>query len=473
MLDLGGSEEIPKIFKFELNNGVWDSVWSATITNIEHQNSWGALTTGDWDQDGKPELIWGPANWLTSGTNANPPRVLVFEYPGDGSDNMGLEIFGNYKPNTEWTITPNEMDELRPIKWELADIDSDGDIELCFVDRRENYRYGVISVDHIPDDGTTSAVWTLETSGIDQVLPVGTIYDMAVIDNAMYIIHSDGDVTIVKNVGGEWQDPIVVAGAVPGGSWKSASAVDVDGDGQKEIFVGSWNSTNTIVMLKPDVFEILKSVVVADLSNLISATRLNGGTFGDIDQDGNMDILFGSRRATPRGPIVRLEYQGGNTEDSGSYEATIIDSLYLYEGDDEEDQYDVLQVGNIDEDPELEVFYTDGARIGRTPIVVLDLEIILSVEDGAVPERFFLDNNYPNPFNPSTTIRFGLNKEASVSLKIYDVLGKQVATILNNEYKPAGTYNFTFDASPLASGTYIYTLTAGDKIESKKMTLIK
>lgn len=60
MLDQGGSEEIPKIFKFELNNGVWDSVWSATITNIPKQNSWGPLITGDWDQDGKPELIWGP-----------------------------------------------------------------------------------------------------------------------------------------------------------------------------------------------------------------------------------------------------------------------------------------------------------------------------------------------------------------------------------------------------------------------------
>lgn len=119
------------------------------------------------------------------------------------------------------------------------------------------------------------------------------------------------------------------------------------------------------------------------------------------------------------------------------------------------------------------MFYTDGARIGRTPIVVLDLEIAVSVEEEIIPAEFFLDNNYPNPFNPSTTIRFGLNKEASVSLKIYDVLGKEVATILNNEHKPAGTYNVTFDASPLASGTYIYTLTAGDKVESKKMILIK
>ncbi len=473
MLDQGGSEEIPKIFKFELNNGVWDSVWSATITNIEHQNSWGALTTGDWDQDGKPELIWGPANWLTSGSNENPPRVLVFEYPGDGSDNMGLDIFGNFKPNTEWTITPNNMEELRPIRWELADIDSDGDIELCFVDRRENYRYGIISVDHIPDDATTSAVWTLEASGYDQVLPTGTIYDMAVVDNSLYIIHSDGTVTIVRYANGEWQDPVSLEGKMPGGSWKSASAVDVDGDGQKEIFVGAWDASNTVVLLQPDVFEVLKSTVIADLSEMISVTRLNGGAFGDIDNDGNMDILFGSRRATPRGPIVRLEYLGGNVDDPASYDATIIDSLYLYEGDDEEDQYDVLAVGNIDEDDDLEVFYTDGARIGRTPIVVLDLQAAVSVDEELVPSEFFVDQNYPNPFNPSTTIRFGLNKAANVSLRIYDVLGKHVATLFDNEYKAAGTYDVTFDASQLASGTYIYTLTAGNKVQSKKMILLQ
>jgi hypothetical protein len=166
-----------------------------------------------------------------------------------------------------------------------------------------------------------------------------------------------------------------------------------------------------------------------------------------------------------------MEYVGGNIEDSTSYEVTVIDSLYP--ADDENDQYDVVKVGNIDEDPELEVFYTDGARMGRTPIVVLDLQTAVSVDEELVPSEFFLGNNYPNPFNPSTTIRFGLSRESTVSLRIYDILGKHVATIFDNEYKTAGTYDVTFDASKLASGTYIYTLTAGNKTESRKMTLLR
>jgi hypothetical protein len=471
MLDLGGAEETPRIYKYELNNGVWDSVWSATITNIYQQNSWAALTTGDWDQDGKPEIIWGPANWLSS-NNLNPPRVLVFEYAGDGSDNMGLDIFGNFKPNTEWSITPNESEELRPFRWELADIDSDGDLELCFGDRRPNYRYGVISVDHIPDDATTAAVWTLETSGYEKELPTGTVYDMVVIDNAMYLIHDDGNITIVRYSSGEWQDPISIADMMPGGSWKSASAVDVDGDGKKEIYVGGWLGNNTKIMLfKPDVFEFLKAIPIYDFTNLIGPNRLNGGTFGDVDLDGNMDIFFGSRTSDPHAAIVRMEYIGGNIEDSTSYEVTVIDSLFP--SDDGFDQYDVIKLGNFDEDPELEVFYTDGARDGRTPIIVLDLTTAVSVDEETVPSEFYLDQNYPNPFNPSTTIRFGLNKEATVSLNIYDVLGKHVATLINNEYKSAGTHHVTLNASPLASGTYIYTLTAGNRVESKKMILIK
>lgn len=470
MLDQGGSEEIPKIFKFELNNGVWDSVWSATITNIPQQNSWAALTTGDWDQDGKPEIIWGPANWL-SGQNTNPPRILVFEYAGDGTDRMGLDIFGNFKPNAEWSITPNENEELRPFRWELADIDSDDDLELCFADRRSNYVYGVVSVDDIPDDASTTANFTLETSGYQKSLPAGTVYDMVVIDNAMYLIHSDGNITIVRYSNNQWLEPLSVPDMMPGGSWKSASAVDVNDDGQKEIFVGGWQSNQDIMLLQPDAFEILKATKIYDFTNLIGENRLNGGTYGDIDLDGNMDIFFGSRNSEPRAAIVRMEYMGGAIDDSASYEVTVIDSLYP--PDDDFDQYDVVKVGNIDEDPELEVFYTDGGRLGRTPIVVLDLQTTVSVDDELVPSEFYLCNNFPNPFNPTTTIRFGLSSAAEVSLRIYDVLGKHVATVINNEYKTAGTYDVAFDASLLASGTYIYTLTAGNKIESKKMILMK
>ncbi len=89
-----------------------------------------------------------------------------------------------------------------------------------------------------------------------------------------------------------------------------------------------------------------------------------------------------------------------------------------------------------------------------------------------IPEGFVLEQNYPNPFNPSTAIKFGIPEASNVRLKIFNSLGEEVAE-LANEYMDAGTYTYSFDASKLSSGIYIYTLQTGNQVISKKMTLIK
>lgn len=94
------------------------------------------------------------------------------------------------------------------------------------------------------------------------------------------------------------------------------------------------------------------------------------------------------------------------------------------------------------------------------------------VDDYLVPKNFDLTQNYPNPFNPTTTIEFSIPREANVSLKIYDVLGKEVATLVN-EQRAAGTYILNWNASNFSSGLYFYRLTAGEFTETKKMFLVK
>jgi hypothetical protein len=89
-----------------------------------------------------------------------------------------------------------------------------------------------------------------------------------------------------------------------------------------------------------------------------------------------------------------------------------------------------------------------------------------------IPEDSFLDQNYPNPFNPSTTIPFGLETDSKVSLIVYDILGRKIATLIN-ENLSAGTYTQTFKASNLSSGVYFYRLTTESKTIVKKFTLIK
>ena len=88
------------------------------------------------------------------------------------------------------------------------------------------------------------------------------------------------------------------------------------------------------------------------------------------------------------------------------------------------------------------------------------------------PIQFVLAQNYPNPFNPTTRIRYSIPHLEKVVLKVYDILGKEIATLVNEE-KAAGNYEVKFDGSKLSSGVYFYQMRAGDFIETKKFVLIK
>lgn len=89
-----------------------------------------------------------------------------------------------------------------------------------------------------------------------------------------------------------------------------------------------------------------------------------------------------------------------------------------------------------------------------------------------LPPSFQLQQNYPNPFNPSTTIRFSLPQRSHVTLKVFDVLGREVATLVN-ENLLAGRYSYNFDASNLSNGVYFYKIQASNYIETKKMILMR
>jgi hypothetical protein len=102
--------------------------------------------------------------------------------------------------------------------------------------------------------------------------------------------------------------------------------------------------------------------------------------------------------------------------------------------------------------------------------------VVTSVEESDIteetPSNYILMQNYPNPFNPSTSIEYSVPISQYVSLKVYDILGNQVAELVN-ERKDAGRYEVNFNASNLSSGVYFYKITAGNHIETKKMMLIK
>jgi hypothetical protein len=89
-----------------------------------------------------------------------------------------------------------------------------------------------------------------------------------------------------------------------------------------------------------------------------------------------------------------------------------------------------------------------------------------------IPLEYRLEQNYPNPFNPSTKISFSIPEKSFITLKVYDILGNEVASLLNEE-KPAGYYNLDFNASRLSSGVYFYKLKSNGIVQTRKMILEK
>ncbi|MBK7632778.1 MAG: T9SS type A sorting domain-containing protein [Ignavibacteriales bacterium] len=126
-------------------------------------------------------------------------------------------------------------------------------------------------------------------------------------------------------------------------------------------------------------------------------------------------------------------------------------------------------VSAIEKNSEGEIFVgtPDGVYIcvKKTPTGVINDKEIL-------PKNFILSQNYPNPFNPVTTIKYQIPHRSNVSLKIYDLLGNEVADLVNEEQE-VGFYNIDFDASKFSSGVYFYRIQAGDFVQTKKMILLK
>jgi hypothetical protein len=106
-------------------------------------------------------------------------------------------------------------------------------------------------------------------------------------------------------------------------------------------------------------------------------------------------------------------------------------------------------------------------------MINIKIDYATTVEDEEMsPDNFYLHQNYPNPFNPVTNIKYQIPELSFVMLKVYDVSGKEIATLVN-EKKPAGSYTLEFDATRLPSGVYFYKIQAGNYTETKKMVMMK
>ncbi len=375
-------EMIPRIYKLEKQGDEWVVVWKA-VAPVEKQNTWPTLNVADLDKDGKHEIIWGIVNNTSGTTSLNPARILVYEVAGDGSDVLGVDDgAGAYLPNAKWTIAGEDNVNIRPIQAIIADPDDDGIDEFIFADRAGNnggYYCGVVSVSDIPDTGDGSEEWTLEVSGLDFDLQAGTTenkWDVVAIGPNVYSF-CEVEVSKYTWTGSMWEYKKLqpMAG---GASVQSAQVVDLDKDGVMEIIapVYDWgvDAHKSIYLLQEEGDSLKHTELINVSAWWPSGTRGPwGGASGDIDGDGLLDFIYGSRASTPNAGIFHLAYKGGDITDPANYAFEVIDSEYAEAG-----IWSVVNLANIDNDPQLEVLYTSSTdagafpNLGTKPIVVLD-----------------------------------------------------------------------------------------------------
>jgi hypothetical protein len=185
----------------------------------------------------------------------------------------------------------------------------------------------------------------------------------------------------------------------------------------------------------------------------------NWVTFGVPDFEEIYDLFFispDSGVVVGKPGIVRFTADGGNTWE----EDPEITSLLAGSS--------IKKIGALSE--EFGIAITDSGSIIS---FATDSSLLTAVnEDGIHKHNYSLSNNYPNPFNPSTKIVYQIPERGNVSLKLYDMLGKEVTTLVE-EYRNEGRYEINFDAGNLASGIYVYQLRANNYIATKKMILMK
>lgn len=216
----------------------------------------------------------------------------------------------------------------------------------------------------------------------------------------------------------------------------------------------------------------LTGPIPAALGNLVSLDSLNlanNQLSGDIPA-----ALANAGRITDDLILLEAVILSGNPELSGEIPLGFADADFMRVF--EYDGTDICEPDNAAYEQWIEgipAFAAESYPTAYFSVQRTQLCSAVSVDsDPTQVYTFRLQNNYPNPFNPSTIINYEIPEASNVTLSVFNILGQRVATLVN-EQKPAGVHQIQFDASNMASGSYIYRLEAGDHVQSRQMLLIK
>ena len=462
-------------FWIKTEPGILDLVRTGTINVREPGEGWiqtYGTYAGDLNRDG-----W--SDFLVPNERSNDIRVFMNDGFGGYNDFTKFQIVGGSRPSTN----------------EGFDYNLDGLIDVAVGNSTNN----IVTV--FTGDGTggfSNIVNYIVGSGVRGL----SILD-ANGDGFADIFSANRDannVSLLINDGNGSFNPAINFEAGGDGETACASA-DVNADGIMDVFVGAINSDKVILLLGdgnggfifsdettvgnapwmiaagdvngdgvPDVVSANASdanfsvVFCDDQGNLSTTVNYPAGSFpiaidlGDIDGDGDLDVVTSNFDTAD---FTMYENDGtGVFINRRDFPANSAGSCTVLHDRDNDGDMDMTGIDEVDD--LLILFVNDGA--------------VNVIEQGTNPNEFYLAQNFPNPFNPATTISFTIVESGFSSLKVYDALGNEITTLVNEEKLP-GTYEVEFNSESvvgnISSGIYFYQLRTGSFVETKMMVLLK
>ncbi len=451
-------------------NNRYDSIWSYSF--YPYSNDFSAVTVADLDGDGRKEILC-----LIDPYDSTYHGFYVFEWNGTNNGFPSL-------PTTTWTMNlSGAFDEGGAIL--AGDFDNDGRDEVT-VSVQERYsipKSRIMIFSLAIGSSFANPTWNMELNDSTTFLYAGYSLESTDLDR-------DGRKEIVVS-GWERHTFAIYEHTGAANSYALASYIagvdtaidlsnmgfaeaDFDNDATNELYIATANG-RVYVVTNPGDVSLITAANFTRLYQYNPYKGIAGVSRGDVDGNGKPELyLAGSYHEA----VFQWKYTSGPVTSLASYARTTIFQ------DDTTDQHtsgsdqgwfrpSKVAVGDFDSDGRPDMVIASASLASDKPVLMVVEQSTTGVHDAVVqPAGFVLHQNFPNPFNPTTTIEFRIQTSGFVALSVFDEIGQKVAILVNGTMQ-SGDHKVTWNASNASSGVYYYRLETLEGVKVRQMTLVR